>query len=427
MTIHALPWVFRRLCRPACPACGPSAPNPGKRLKPALPGLGPFALVALVALISGFAGAPGWAANPPDSLSAPSSDTRVATEPTEPEKPVANEGQAHMASQFRAYLRRTYDKAPVIRDVYWAGLNFNSLVDYERSLIPYRAAFLEAVGVPADLRRPTGVSLIGSRLVKTMPEANIYRWLLQIGASGLQSEALVGIPRNRKRPYPVVVGYYGAQGSPEIVFGLNGRSDYHHSFGLQLVREGYAVYVPYTVINLADMKDIDAQGESVGWRLMGMETGLTMRALDLLATRPEFDSNQISAYGISYGGSLALYLGAADPRVKVTIDSGAFFDEPLVFERFYAVKDRARYFILPGTMLNFSMPILPRLIAPRAFYVEYGSDQPYTTKGNFPPVQAIYNRLGIPERAGMAPETGGHQVYLKQSLTFLKTHSPPAP
>jgi hypothetical protein len=352
-----------------------------------------------------------------------SADTRV-------EKPngtfKSELGQVRMADRMKAYLQRTYQSAPAMRQSYWSGLNFNSPEDYDASVAPYRAAFMQAIGIPEVLRHPQDVTLAGARLIRTIQNVDIYRWQLTLGNTGLEAEALVGFPKRRRPPFPVVVGYYGAQGSPETCFGLNGKSDYHKAFALHLAQEGYVVYIPYLVIDRNTMEDIDTQGLSVGWRLMGMEVGLTMRALDYLAKRTEIDPSRFNVYGISYGGGLSLYLGAVDPRIKTTIYSGAFFDEPTVFEKSLPIKGRESYFILPGNMTVFSLPMIPRMIAPRAFFIEHGTEQSYTKDANFLPVQAIYDRLGMPEETGIIADPGGHEVYLRESLTFLKRISPPA-
>jgi cephalosporin-C deacetylase-like acetyl esterase len=55
---------------------------------------------------------------------------------------------------------------------------------------------------------------------------------------------------------------------------------------------------------------------SRGYNPGGAELWNDMRALDLLASRPEVDPERIGVTGISGGGSQTWYLAAADPRIK---------------------------------------------------------------------------------------------------------------
>ena len=64
----------------------------------------------------------------------------------------------------------------------------------------------------------------------------------------------------------------------------------------------------------------------VGRTLMGLEIWREMRAVDLLETLPEVDSERIGFYGLSQGGKMALWFPPLEPRIRATIIS-AFYNE----------------------------------------------------------------------------------------------------
>jgi hypothetical protein len=314
------------------------------------------------------------------------------------------------------------------RQRYWRKLQFSSLFAYNRSLEPYRQSLLTCLGVPEELRQRQRITLVNSRLVQTSDDAYIYHWTLNLPDLGLQTESLVGIPRKRSPPFPVVVGYYGASGSPEKVFGIDEKVDYHKQFGLTLLRAGYAVYVPYLVIANKDMMEVDAGGLSRDMRIIGLEIGLTMRALDYLSAQPYIDKARLNVFGISYGGTLASYLGGCDPRIQVTIASGAFSDN-YDFPTRDQVINPTLYYLSFDHIHRFSTVTRAYLIAPRAFFVERGAKdgfELYHVQSGFNKVKNIYDRLGVGGKCGLEEGPEGHEVYLNQSLDFLKRWSPPA-
>jgi dienelactone hydrolase len=57
-----------------------------------------------------------------------------------------------------------------------------------------------------------------------------------------------------------------------------------------------------------------------GQVLWGMMVYDSIRAIDYFTSRPEVDPSRIATIGISMGSTMAWWLAALDPRVKVTID-----------------------------------------------------------------------------------------------------------
>jgi hypothetical protein len=384
-------------------------------------------LAALLAFSQGYAqlqsGKDPTVRNPRPRRPPNSADARLETTLEAYQTPA---GETREAKEIADFLTRTEDQS---YDYYWSGLNFSSPEDYEASLVPYRRAFIDAIGIPYALRNRQGVSLVSSRLVKIVDNVQIYRWVILLERSNIRQEALVAIPPGRKTPYPVMVGFGGNAGTPERIFGLDPHGfDYHKTFGLTLAKQGYFVYVPYMIVSEESRAELDNRAVGADMRLVGIETGLTMRALDYISTRPEIASDRIGVFGISNGGLLSTYLGAADTRIGVTVESGAFVDPKSYFKVF--AKDNTSYYRYRGDNTTFTRATLPYLIAPRSFFVEYGEQDfliPFHVKEAFEKVRSVYSRLSADDNVGIEGSPGEHEVYLKGSLDFIKRWIAPAP
>jgi hypothetical protein len=334
--------------------------------------------------------------------------------------------ETRMLNNLKAYQFRQLRADVEARRAYWSRADFSNLTAYNRSVAPARPELLDCIGVPEELRRDQKTTLTVSRLVRATEDMYLYHWVLSLNDLGLRAEALIAIPRKRRPPYPVVVGYYGSAGSPEKVFGLEEATDYHKKFGLTLVRAGYCVYVPYLVMSRMDA--IDAAGISRDMRLIGLEIGLSMRALDYLSARTYIDRDRFSVFGVSWGGTLSRYLGACDPRIRVTLVSSAFSDTASAPTRDF-LDDPTLYYLSYDYLRRFDPVTLSYLIAPRALFIEHGAGDNFTknrVQAGYEKVRAIYERLGASEKVGFEKGSGGHEVYLHRSLDFLKRWCAPA-
>ena len=113
----------------------------------------------------------------------------------------------------------------------------------------------------------------------------------------------------------------------------------HHA--MAWARRGYACLIVDTV------EQHDSRGDhhglwtgqcpdwiSLGYTAAGGELWNSMRALDVLAVRPEVDAERLGVTGISGGGAASFFLAVADPRVKV-LAAVAGISTPA-----YAIQDR---------------------------------------------------------------------------------------
>ncbi|MHB0878196.1 MAG: alpha/beta hydrolase family protein [Anaerolineae bacterium] len=60
----------------------------------------------------------------------------------------------------------------------------------------------------------------------------------------------------------------------------------------------------------------------LGYTLLAQNVWDGMRAVDVLAARPEVDESRLGVIGLSYGGTMAMHLAINDPRLSVAVVSG---------------------------------------------------------------------------------------------------------
>ena len=248
------------------------------------------------------------------------------------------------------------------------------------------------------------------------PGLDVFGWLLVPRGRRLRRPALLCLP-GHGRGCDEIVGI-AADGSQRAQYG-----EYQHDFALQAVHRGY---VALAIEQLAFGRRRDAvarRGEAgasscqpaagsallLGESMIGWRVYDAMRALDYLQSRPEVDPARLGAMGISGGGTTTLHLACMDERVQVAMVSGylnTFRDS--IFSISHCMDN-----YLPGMLKWAEMYDLAGLIAPRALWVESG-----TQDGIFPVaatrralgrVQEIYRVFGVPGQLGWQVFRGVHE------------------
>ena len=111
--------------------------------------------------------------------------------------------------------------------------------------------------------------------------------------------------------------------------GLNGDKDY--ALAVELAERGYVVFAP-DAFGFEERRSLDSTGDQfdqlylfnqLSQRLLRGETLLkkvlsdVSRGIDYLETRTEVDSRFLGFIGSGYGGKMALWAMALDPRIRV--------------------------------------------------------------------------------------------------------------
>ena len=158
--------------------------------------------------------------------------------------------------------------------------------------------------------------------------------------------------------------------------------------------------------------------QTINRHIYGMEMFALSRAVDVLFSLAQVDSDRVGMYGLSQGGLSATFLGALETRLKAVVSS-AYFNERhekqvVPSEHYGRFVDTSSEDHIYTHLAEFSDSDLASLVCPRCFFVEDGKKDgsvwyPLAEKA-FAEVKAIYDRLGIPDRCGICIHEEGHEI-----------------
>ncbi len=166
---------------------------------------------------------------------------------------------------------------------------------------------------------------------------------------------------------------------------------------------------------------------SRGYTPAGTEVWNAMRALDYLQSRDDVDADKLGVTGLSGGGAMSWFLGAADERVKVVVpvcQSGSI--ERMAVDRATDGHCDCAFWI---NYRRWCWPDLGALIAPRAFLIASGSEdvlwRPAGYRDAAHRIRHQYNALGAGDRFDLVEDLSphGYTPKLRQAIfTFFNTH-----
>lgn len=159
---------------------------------------------------------------------------------------------------------------------------------------------------------------------------------------------------------------------------------------------------------------------SRGYTPGGVELWNAMRGIDLLQARPEVDDDKIGVTGISGGGIVSWYTGAADPRVKAVAPvCGNGTVEGHIHQ--YTIDGHCDCMMLINTKL-IDVHDIGALIAPKPLLVAAANrDGLYSIEAirtAYKNIERIYKLNGAEENVSFVETPGGHS-YHEQSRTEI--------
>lgn len=179
-------------------------------------------------------------------------------------------------------------------------------------------------------------------------------------------------------------GKYSVAGCREIPAVKDSIEKFHYDYGLQLARLGYVTLCPDNR-GFGERRDEALQGdteeqflnstcfhlahiaEPLGQTVIGMCTWDSMRLIDYVCERGEWDTKDMGCVGFSGGGMQTLWLAALDQRVKRAVISGYMYgyrDSLLV------LNGNCSCNYVPGLWRLLDMGDIGSLIAPRFLVVQ---------------------------------------------------------
>lgn len=238
-------------------------------------------------------------------------------------------------------------------------------------------------------------------------------------------------PRERSAPGPAVLAVHGHGPGKSVVCGIEDSGTPGGDYAHQLASAGFVVLAP----------DLRCFGERADWNPpdhYACDTNLVhalmagcnplaqnlwdlMRSVDVLALHPLVDASRIGVVGFSYGGTMALFLGACDQRVAAVVMSG-FLSE---WKEAHKVPwNMCGSQVLPGMLGRLEHVDVAALIAPRPLLVESGTEDLLfpvaSARKTVAQLTRVYEHFGAGDRIVHDVFEGGHRWYGAAVSRFLE-------
>jgi dienelactone hydrolase len=238
------------------------------------------------------------------------------------------------------------------------------------------------------------------------------------------------VPHARTSAGPAVLAAHGHGPGKSLVCGLETTDAPNGDYAHQLAERGYVVLAP----------DLRCFGERLdwnppdhyacdtnlvhavmdGWSPLSQNLWDLARSLDVLEADPLVDPARIGMVGLSYGGTVTLFLAALDVRVSAAVVSGYLSS--------WAESHRMPWNmcgsqVLPGMLGRLEHVDLGALVAPRPLLVESGREDLLFPVGAatraVAEVRRAYDLCGAGERLGHDVFDGGHEWHGAAAYEFL--------
>lgn len=239
------------------------------------------------------------------------------------------------------------------------------------------------------------------------------------------------LPRDLKpgERRPVVVCQHGLENVPAETIEPGmwvGASD----FAARLAERGFITFSPHNPYRHGErFRQLHRKANTVGASLYSIIIAHHEQWLSWLASRPEVDTRRIGFYGISYGGTTAMFVPPAVEGYALSICCANFNQwtrmvagtETMGY--MFTGQWEFPYFNMGGA---FSHAELAYLMVPRPFMVERGHHDAVALDsevvGEFAKVQWLYDQLGLGDRVSLEVFSGGHCIHGEGTFSFLHRH-----
>ena len=255
---------------------------------------------------------------------------------------------------------------------------------------------------------------------------------------GMSVPAYLLVPHDLTRPGPAVLAAHGHGAGKSEVCGIDGgdpsrraeidahNGDYAH----QLAEEGYVVLAPdhrtfgerqdWNPPNLYGCDLSHTHVTLTGDRLLTLDLWDLARGLDVLCSHPLVDARRVGMVGLSFGGTVTLFLAAWDRRVRAAVVSGYFSS----WQACASVPwNMCGSQVLPGIAGELDHADLGALVAPRPLLIETGVEDVLfpvdAARSEFERLAAVYETLGVADRVEHDVFDGGHRWHGDLAYDFL--------
>jgi dienelactone hydrolase len=244
-------------------------------------------------------------------------------------------------------------------------------------------------------------------------------------------KAFVLVPKHAAGRGPAVFAHHQHAGQFHLgkseVVGLAGHPD--QAYAAELAERGYVVIAPDAIaFEERNWSDLPGKAEyyELASRLVRGQTLLAKVlhdvrvALDYLAARPEVDLDRIGFIGHSYGGRMAIWTAAIDPRIRASVSNCGCVNYRNSLTRDAGIQAE---FCVPGILDVGDVEDVLRMAAPRAVLIQAATEDKWSRGA-----QALYDaaRPAFPDgKLELRLWAGGH-VFTKEmrevAYRFLERH-----
>ena len=201
-------------------------------------------------------------------------------------------------------------------------------------------------------------------------------------------------------------------------------------YGEALTAEGYAVLcIDHWAFGERSGRTERQIFKEMLWRgrvMWGMMVFDSIRAIDYAITRPDVDPERIATLGMSMGGTMAWWLSALDPRIRVTVDICSLVEYDALLET-GGYDGHNLYYFVPGLLEHFRAADISALIAPRPHLSLAGERDRLTPPAGLDAIgrdmRALYRALGADDRWRQLRYPAGHEEteeMRREALAFLR-------
>ena len=161
----------------------------------------------------------------------------------------------------------------------------------------------------------------------------------------------------------------------------------------------------------------------LGMTVLGLDVHHGRAAMDYVAGLPLVDEERLGVMGLSFGGTMTVWMTLADERIKAA-DIICYSDR---FARFgFRDLGTCGSQVTPGLFALVDLPDLQALISPRPLLVEIGTrDECFRlddAMSCYRRVERVYQAAGCPERLELDLYEGGHQWGGNRSASFFRRY-----
>ena len=282
----------------------------------------------------------------------------------------------------------------------------------------YREKYIKMLGWPLTEYTHEYHPHFEKELVEELSFLKIFRLAVET-LPGLWFRGIIFEPvKHSENPPLVILNPGGGYRVEDMIRHGEYESLQYKNIGGRFLEEGAIVYAPQFLLWNDEEHDIEqprtrqminAKLKALGGSIAALEIYNVKRSIDYFLTKESIDTERIGMAGLSYGGFYALYISAADQRIKSTFASCFFSDRlsdvPGASRSDWTWNDSAKMFLDAE---------VAALIAPRALYIENGVKDslfPYDiAEKEFPRLKSFYEASEAVEKLLFFKSEGAHEV-----------------